>query len=57
MFSVVLQYMFGALADCVPPIVQCKHLESPQKLLDSFDKEINAQFKEVGPWGVDISQS
>ncbi|XP_071809991.1 WASH complex subunit 4-like [Asterias amurensis] len=41
-----LHYMFGALADCVPPIVQCKHLESPQKLLDSFDKEINAQFKE-----------
>ncbi|XP_022098788.1 WASH complex subunit 4-like [Acanthaster planci] len=41
-----LHYMFGALADCVPPITQSKHLESPQQLLDSFEKETNAQFKE-----------
>jgi len=39
--------MMGALRDCVRPMMCVRHLASPQLLLESFDKEIYAQLKEV----------
>ena len=47
MFVFYLQYMFGALRDCVVPMKCVKHYESPQTLLDAFDKEITQNFAEV----------
>ena len=47
MFVSDLQYMFGALRDCVVPMKCAKHYESPQTLLDAFDKEITLNFAEV----------
>ena len=42
-----IHYMFGALRDCVPPMQYVRHLESPQVLLDAFNKEITDQLNEV----------
>ena len=39
--------MFGALRDCVPPMQSVRHLETPQALLDSFEKEIMQNLNEV----------
>ena len=39
--------MFGALRDCVVPMKCVKHYDSPQTLLDAFDKEITQNFAEV----------
>ncbi|XP_071485715.1 WASH complex subunit 4-like [Diadema antillarum] len=41
-----LHYMMGALADCVAPMKQTRHLDSTTILLDCFDREINGQLKE-----------
>ncbi|XP_019624304.1 PREDICTED: WASH complex subunit SWIP-like [Branchiostoma belcheri] len=35
-----IHYMFAALRDCVAPMQHSKHLDSPQTLLNIFDKEI-----------------
>lgn len=43
---ILLQYMFGALRDCVAPMLQTRHLSSPQDLLESFDHEISTTFQE-----------
>ena len=43
----MFQYIFGALRDCLQPMSYVRHLTSPQDLLDSFDKEIYDQTKEV----------
>lgn len=37
----------GALRDCVKPMMCVRHLTSPQELLETFDKEIYTQLKEV----------
>ncbi|XP_076340851.1 strumpellin and WASH-interacting protein isoform X2 [Tachypleus tridentatus] len=41
-----IHYMFGALRDCVPPMLVTRHEVSPQVLLDNFDKEIYGHLKE-----------
>eukprot|EP00057_Strongylocentrotus_purpuratus_P007399 XP_011661873.1 PREDICTED: WASH complex subunit 7 [Strongylocentrotus purpuratus] len=41
-----LHYMMGALADCVAPMKQTRHLDSNGVLLNCFDREINGQLKE-----------
>ncbi|XP_071816027.1 WASH complex subunit 4-like [Apostichopus japonicus] len=41
-----IHYLFGALANCVPHMKQCQHLEDADHLLQEFDKEINSQLKE-----------
>ncbi|CAM9441528.1 WASH complex subunit 4 isoform X1 [Lampetra fluviatilis] len=41
-----MHYMFAALRDCVPPMTYIRHLDSPQPLLDAFNKEITQVFKE-----------
>ncbi|CAH1784090.1 unnamed protein product, partial [Owenia fusiformis] len=41
-----LHYMFSALRDCVPPMLATKHMESPQLLLDAYDKEVMHNLKE-----------
>ena len=46
-FLCLFQYIFGALRDCLQPMSYVRHLTSPQDLLDSFDKEIYDQTKEV----------
>ena len=46
-YMFIFQYVFGALRDCIPPMSYVQHLKSPQDLLDSFDKEIFDQTKEV----------
>ena len=43
----VFQHMFGALRDAVPMMKQSRHLETPQHLLDAFDREITHQLQEV----------
>lgn len=46
-----VHYMFGALRDCVTPMMVVRHLPSAQVLLDSFDQEITKTMKEhlLGP--------
>ena len=39
--------MFGALRDCVVPMKRVRHCDSPQILLDTFEKEITDNFTEV----------
>ncbi|CAE1304616.1 MRT43 [Acanthosepion pharaonis] len=41
-----IHYIFGALRDCVLPMEYVRHLESPQVLKDSFDKEVTDYLKE-----------
>ncbi|XP_051918259.1 WASH complex subunit 4 [Hippocampus zosterae] len=41
-----IHYMFSALRDCVPSMMQTKHLESYDQLLESYDKEIMDVFNE-----------
>nr|KAG5706407.1 hypothetical protein BaRGS_033168 [Batillaria attramentaria] len=41
-----VQYMFGALRDCVSPMMLVRHLPSHQVLLDAFDREITGNLKE-----------
>ena len=38
--------MFGALRDCVPPMMAVKHVTATE-LMESFDKEVYDQMKEV----------
>uniref|UniRef100_A0A8B9LYJ5 WASH complex subunit 7 n=1 Tax=Accipiter nisus TaxID=211598 RepID=A0A8B9LYJ5_9AVES len=38
--SARLHYMFSALRDCVPAMMQARHLESYEVLLECYDKEI-----------------
>ena len=38
--------MFASLRDCVPLIKWCRHQESSQVLLTTFDKEIEGYLKE-----------
>ncbi|XP_077568439.1 WASH complex subunit 4 [Stigmatopora nigra] len=40
-----IHYMFSALRDCVPAMLQSKHMESPDQLLGNYDKEITDIFK------------
>lgn len=47
-----IQYMFSALRDCVPSMMQTKHLESYDQLLESYDKEIMDVFNEVSQSGL-----
>ena len=49
--------MFGALRDCVVPMKCVRHYESPQTLLDAFDKEITQNFAEVNKSFSFISQA
>lgn len=44
--------MFSALRDCVPSMMQTKHLESYDQLLESYDKEIMDVFNEVSQSGL-----
>ena len=39
--------MFDALRDCVPQLKSAKHEETTDTMLESFDKEIMANLKEV----------
>jgi len=39
--------MISALGDCVPVLQQVKHEESPQVMLDTFEKEISDTLHEV----------
>ena len=39
--------MISALGDCVPVLQHVKHEESPQVMLDSFEKEISDTLHEV----------
>ncbi len=48
-FLHLLQYMFGALRDCVIPMKCVRHYDSSQMLLDAFQKEITDNFTEVIP--------
>ncbi|XP_014677471.1 PREDICTED: WASH complex subunit 7-like [Priapulus caudatus] len=41
-----IHYMFGALRDCVAPLKQTCHLESPHLLTEAFEKEMMANVKE-----------
>ncbi|XP_067685139.1 WASH complex subunit 4-like isoform X2 [Haliotis asinina] len=41
-----IHYMFGAMRDCVVPMQMVRHLNSPQDLLDTFDKEVTMQVHE-----------
>ena len=38
--------MFAALRDCVPTMKWSRHLESPQVLLESFEKEVDGYMKD-----------
>ncbi|XP_070557659.1 WASH complex subunit 4-like isoform X2 [Ptychodera flava] len=38
-----IHYMYGALADCVPPMQQVKHLPSPDVLMEAYNKEVMTQ--------------
>lgn len=46
-YTVVLQYMFGALRDCVPRMAAVRHMATPKELTDAYDREIYGYFKEV----------
>ncbi|XP_041350230.1 WASH complex subunit 4-like isoform X3 [Gigantopelta aegis] len=41
-----IHYMIGALRDCVVPMKSVRHLNSPQDLLNAFNKEITGQLNE-----------
>jgi hypothetical protein len=41
-----LQYVFGALRDCVPPMAAVRHI-TPAELMERFDKEVESNMKEV----------
>uniref|UniRef100_H2ZRK5 WASH complex subunit 4 n=1 Tax=Latimeria chalumnae TaxID=7897 RepID=H2ZRK5_LATCH len=41
-----IHYMFSALRDCVLGMMYSKHLESPELLLECYDKETMEMFKE-----------
>lgn len=45
--SFFFQYMFSALRDCVPAMMQARHLESYEVLLECYDKEIMEVLNEV----------
>lgn len=46
-YTVVLQYMFGALRDCVPRMAAVRYMATPKELTDAYDREIYDYFKEV----------
>ena len=41
-----MQYMFGALRDCVPAMRLCKHQVQPEDLLGSFEKQVDKYLEE-----------
>ena len=43
----LLQYMFGALRDCVPQLKNSKHEEEPDKMVSDFKDKIMEIMKEV----------
>lgn len=42
----VVQYMFAVLRDCVPAIRLCHHHNSPDQLLEVFEKEMEGYLEE-----------
>jgi len=42
-----IQYMVGAMRDCVRPMMFARHLPQPQDLLDALDREMFSHIKEV----------
>ena len=47
MCSVLLQYMFGCLRDIVPRMLYTRHMVKADDLVQFYDEEISAQFKQV----------